>query len=108
MLVACSCLPEVTIIDSIALRLYALVDSAPLHPALEVAAVTSLSSLIADFIGTYTPLSYVDADGVTVFVTTLAGVDWGYLVRAGVLLICLWSIWACIGLVLRALCGGGR
>lgn len=61
-------------------------------------------TMILDFIGSYTPVSYVDlASGAEIVASGAAGVDWPWIFSAALFLLAFWSFFRLVGVLLSKL-----
>lgn len=59
--------------------------------------VILLKDLIVNIFGTYEPVSYVDVDGVTQYLSGAAGVDWPYVLGAAAFILTIYCVLRIIG-----------
>lgn len=61
-----------------------------------------MKGIVLSLFGSYEPVTTLASDGVTEIVASgFAGVDWPWLVGAGLFAICLYSVFRLVGVLLR-------
>lgn len=82
--------------------------------------ITSIRQWIESVLGVYQPVTYtakaIAINGEGTYATTswtevahgVAGLDWGYICTAIVLVVTIYSVFRLLGVLLQALCGGYR
>lgn len=83
--------------------------------------IQTIRDWIESILGTYEPITYTVKDAVSYggvdsmayheftyqkVADGLAGVDWGYIATAALLLIAIWSVFRLLGVLLQAISGG--
>lgn len=63
--------------------------------------IDTLKTVLSNIIGQYTPISYVNENGIDVIPDGLSGVDFGYLISGLLLVVCIYGIVRIIGGLIR-------
>lgn len=62
--------------------------------------MNTLKEILNIFVGSYEPITYVTSDGLTVIPSGLAGVDFGWIFGALLVILGVYSIFRVIGIVI--------
>lgn len=62
--------------------------------------MNTLKEILNVFIGSYEPITYVNAEGISVIPEGLAGVDFGWIAGALIVILGVYSIFRVIGIVI--------
>ena len=60
-----------------------------------------MREIIVNLFGSYTPLTFTDAEGNIINATGLAGVDWEWVAGCAIFCICLISVFKFLGVFLK-------